>query len=638
LLVGLWALGSPGTAALGAETAGLYARHCAVCHGPGGAGDGPAAGLLVPPPRDFRTGRYKLRSTPTGTLPTEDDVAATIRRGLPGTSMPAYADLLPAADIVALARRVLAWAPPGVPRGEPIALGAPPPAGSAAVARGRALYGRAGCPDCHGPSGRPRAWRPAREGPGEPGPPPDLGEPWTFRGGATPEAIVRRLLTGLDGSAMPAYAGSLTPAEAWDVARFVETLGRTPVWRETDVRAIAAAGVDEDLRDRGRYLVNAMLCPLCHTPISATSGAYDTGRFLAGGMRVAAYPWGVWYSRNLTPDPETGLGRWTEVEIVAALRRGIAPDGRRLDPMAMPWPWFSRLTDGDARAIATYLRAVPSVRNPVPSPRAVPLAERVGGKLLALLGRPVAVEFWGGNAAGADPTLRGIPAPPALRRWSQIIGWALPILAGLALAGGLRPPRRPAGIGCGLLIVGVWIALAIWPPFRLMSPEVTTRWLFQGAPALPVGLDGPARALAARGEYLVTIAPCGLCHTPAGAFAGFYTGRALAGGMEARWQVYGRAVSTNLTPHRRDGIIEVPDSTLLRAMRAGIGRDGRRLHWQAMPWDIGSRWSEEDQRAMVAYLRVLPPVAGAVPSPRAPRPADPPADTFFFGDAATRVR
>jgi hypothetical protein len=71
-------------------------------------------------------------------------------------------------------------------------------------------------------------------------------------------------------------------------------------------------------------------------------------------------------------------------------------------------------------------------------------------------------------------------------------------------------------------------------------------------------------------------------------------------------------------------------------MRSGIGRDGRALHWQAMPWDIGSRWSEEDQRALLAYLRALPPVAGVMPPPRGPRPDDPPADAFYFGDAARR--
>ncbi len=120
------------------------------------------------------------------------------------------------------------------------------------------------------------------------------------------------------------------------------------------------------------------------------------------------------------------------------------------------------------------------------------------------------------------------------------------------------------------------------------------------------------------------------------AFAGFLTGRTLAGGMEARWRVYGRAVSTNLTPHGRHGIAAVDDARLVRAMRSGIGSDGRRLHWQAMPWDIVSNWSEEDLRAMLAYFRVLPAVGGRAPSPRAPRSGDPPADAFLFGDAIRR--
>jgi hypothetical protein len=107
--------------------------------------------------------------------------------------------------------------------------------------------------------------------------------------------------------------------------------------------------------------------------------------------------------------------------------------------------------------------------------------------------------------------------------------------------------------------------------------------------------------------------------------------------MEGRWQVYGRAVATNLTPHARGGIADVPDRLLLRAISTGLGGDGRRLHWQAMPWDIGSRWSLEDQRAMLAYLRALPPVPGVVPPPRTAREDDPPADSFYFGDTASRA-
>jgi hypothetical protein len=111
--------------------------------------------------------------------------------------------------------------------------------------------------------------------------------------------------------------------------------------------------------------------------------------------------------------------------------------------------------------------------------------------------------------------------------------------------------------------------------------------------------------------------------------------RTLAGGMEARWRVFGSAVSSNLTPHR-DGIAPIAVPALTRALRSGIGSDGRALHWQAMPWDIFSHWSEEDRLAIMAYLRALPPVPGRVPPPRPPRADDPQPDSFYFGDAAVR--
>ncbi len=621
----------PGLAA--SDDAQLYGERCAQCHGAEGRGDGPAAGLLSPRPRDFTTGRYKFRSTPAGAPPPVEDVVHTIRVGLPGTSMPGYADLLGPEEIASLARYVLRFAPEALPRERASVSPAPLRAGPARQS-GRALYVAAGCGQCHGTDGRGNQWLPPPEGPGRDRGPADLTEPWTFRGGSDEESIARRILNGIDGSAMPAYGESLSHAEAREIARHVRSLGRTPIWEERDPARIVTADVAVAPRERGRYLVNAMQCPLCHTPISAETGAYDTAYFLAGGMRVSAYPWGVWYSRNLTPDDATGLGRWSEAEIVDAITRGVSRDGRRLDPMAMPWPWFSRLRASDAQAIAAYLKALPPVVNAVPDARHVSFNERAGGTLLALLGAEAALEFWGGNAALA-PADGEIPVAPGRRFAAQVTGWSMAGLAAGALALGARRRRHWMLAVGGVVAVG-WTTLGAWPPFGLMSPEMTARWLFLGAPTLPGSLTGTARALAERGEYLATIAPCGLCHTPASAFAGFLTGRTLAGGMEARWRVYGRAVSTNLTPHGRDGIGALDDSRLLRAMRSGIGIDGRRLHWQAMPWDIVSHWSEEDLRAMLAYFRALPAVRGAAPLPRAPRSDDPRADTFVFGDAIRR--
>ena len=135
-----------------------------------------------------------------------------------------------------------------------------------------------------------------------------------------------------------------------------------------------------------------------------------------------------------------------------------------------------------------------------------------------------------------------------------------------------------------------------------------------------MSLDVRAAALATGAGGLrgwAAKAQCSLCHTP------------------ARWRVYGRVASSNLTPHP-EGVGGVDDDALLRAMSGDAGRDGRPLHRQAMPWDLTSNWSEEDRRAMLAYLRALPPVPGRVPGPRPPSSDDPIADTFAFGDRAIR--
>ena len=615
----------------------LYRARCAVCHGAEGRGDGPAAALLTPRPRDFTSGVYKFRSTPSGSLPTEADLFRTITRGLSGTGMPPFADLLSEPERRALARHVLAFAPPS--KATAASLNVPFFNWRPALAvRGEQAYVRAGCPKCHGEDGRGEGWRPDREGPSGEVAPTNLTEPWSFRGGAQIDDIALRILGGIDGSPMPSFADSVSRNDALVIAAYVLTLGREPIWRVTDPARIAAAGVATEPLARGRYLVNAMACALCHTPVSAETGAYDPQLFLAGGMRVSAYPWGVWYSRNLTPDADTGLGRWSEAEIVTAITRGVARDGRRLHPMAMPWVWFSRLSPQDSRAIATYLKALPPIRNDVPEPRRLTLGEQAGGKLLALMGAESAIGFWGGNAA-RDPALVGIPVSTGRRVLASVIGWGSAAIIFLVTAAGIVLTRsgrkRWSALLAGALLLGGWIVLGAWPPARFLSPERVIERHFRGAPALPRWITGPERARAERGEYLATVAPCGMCHTPASPFSGFMTARWLAGGMDARWRLFGRAVSSNLTPHR-DGLAAASVPTLSRTLRSGIGSDGRALHWQAMPWDIFSHWSEEDRLAIIAYLRALPPVEGRVPGPRAPQQDDPEADTFYFGDAARR--
>ena len=85
-----------------AQSAGqlLYSEYCMPCHGGTGAGDGPLAYVLYPKPRDFTSGRFKLRSTVDGELPTNNDLAKTIVNGMPGTAMPSFY-FLDTAEIIA---------------------------------------------------------------------------------------------------------------------------------------------------------------------------------------------------------------------------------------------------------------------------------------------------------------------------------------------------------------------------------------------------------------------------------------------------------------------------------------------------------------------------------------------------------
>ena len=111
---------------------------------------------------------------------------------------------------------------------------------------------------------------------------------------------------------------------------------------------------------RGRYLVSIMSCNDCHTP-GYFYGAPDTTRRLSGSDIGWIGPWGVVHARNLTPDSATGIGTWTKEQIVHALRSGNTPDGSQLAPI-MPWMNYSSILDeGDAMAIAAYLKSLPPI-------------------------------------------------------------------------------------------------------------------------------------------------------------------------------------------------------------------------------------------------------------------------------------
>lgn len=112
---------------------------------------------------------------------------------------------------------------------------------------------------------------------------------------------------------------------------------------------------------RGESIVrNAAVCGQCH----AADPKADVDGPLSGGMEFHDWRIGTARAANLTPDPQTGLGNWSEAEIVRALRDGQHKDGRVLAPI-MPYAWFHEMSDDDAFAVARYLKSMPPVQHEV---------------------------------------------------------------------------------------------------------------------------------------------------------------------------------------------------------------------------------------------------------------------------------
>lgn len=133
------------------------------------------------------------------------------------------------------------------------------------------------------------------------------------------------------------------------------------------VMSFMEAGAADPQVERGKYLTSFSGCFDCHTP-GYFFGKPDMERYLGGSEVGFEMPGlGVFVGPNLTPDKETGLGDWTEEDIVTALQKGVRPDGRTLAPI-MPWKSFANLTDYDARAIAKFLKSLPPLKNKVPGP------------------------------------------------------------------------------------------------------------------------------------------------------------------------------------------------------------------------------------------------------------------------------
>ncbi len=268
--------------------------------------------------------------------------------------------------------------------------------------------------------------------------------------------------------------------------------------------------------ERGRYLANAVAgCLDCHSPHDWTAeGAPPVQSKRGAGQPFPGNLPGSVIAPNITPDPETGAGTWSDDQLARAIREGISHDGRTLFPL-MPYQNFRKMSDEDLASLVVYLRTLPAVRNPLPR--------------------------------------------------TEII---FPV-----------------------------------------------KYLMRNAPQ-PVEAPVPAQNSqdpVKRGEYLVRMAGCANCHTPSErgqpkenlAFAG---GFVLSG-------PFGTVAAANITPDP-SGISYYDDNLFLTVMRTGKVK-ARTLN-PIMPWQAYRGMTDDDLKAVFAYLRTVKPIKHRVDNSEPP--------------------
>ena len=201
----------------------IYLESCAACHGQRGDGKGPEADKLKTKPRDFRGGIYKFRSTPSGSLPLDEDIFRTILRGVRTTSMLAQLHLSETER-----RAVTEYLKSFSGRfqtektADAITIPPVPSANADLITLGKSMYTDAGCIQCHGAEGKGdgTSAKELKDDWDEPIAPTDLTVK-PFKSGPDPEDLYRTISTGLNGTPMPSYADALTPKERWSLVFYI---------------------------------------------------------------------------------------------------------------------------------------------------------------------------------------------------------------------------------------------------------------------------------------------------------------------------------------------------------------------------------------------------------------------------------
>ncbi len=231
---------------------------CIGCHGVDGDGNGAVWELgelyakehvLPRKPRDFTEAVFKLRSTPSGSLPTDEDLFISISRGLVlNQDMPAF-KFLPERDRWAVVAYIKEfsdrWEEEAEWQEDPIEIAEPPLPTAAMVEAGKDVYKLMQCEQCHGPTGK-------GDGPSAPGLEDDAGLPiiprdftdaTQFVGSSEPKGIYQTFTTGLDGTPMPSFADFLDETQRWQLVWYVISL--RPEFDLDATRAMMAAKADD---------------------------------------------------------------------------------------------------------------------------------------------------------------------------------------------------------------------------------------------------------------------------------------------------------------------------------------------------------------------------------------------------------
>ena len=204
-----------------------YRRYCVGCHGPIGDGEGENAQWLDPKPRNFTLGQFKCRSTPTGTLPTDEDLYSTIGRGIVNSNMPAWFPLTnqARADMVAYVKH---FSPKFATEKPGVAIQVPPEPEVTAerIKAGQVMFKKLECWKCHGVEGR-------SNGPSADTLTDDQNRPikafnfhdgTRFKCGTSDQDLYKIFMTGLDGTPMPSFADNVKPDEAWELVMYLRSL------------------------------------------------------------------------------------------------------------------------------------------------------------------------------------------------------------------------------------------------------------------------------------------------------------------------------------------------------------------------------------------------------------------------------